>query len=132
MEQGSELWLRWRRGVIGSSDAATIMGENPWSSPAYLMKEKLGLNPPFKGNAATREGQRLERSAREALIKEANFNLIPLVVQDGKSPYVAASLDAISENFDHLFANLGLDEFFDVWVINVEHNHLCSATGCAT
>ncbi len=103
LEQGSTEWLEWRRGVIGASDAPTIMGENPWSSANHLMKDKLGLNPPFHGNAATRDGQYHESFARKALIKEAKFNLIPLVVQDDKVPYFAASLDAVSEDFQHLF-----------------------------
>jgi putative phage-type endonuclease len=103
LEQGSPEWLNWRRGVIGASDAPTIMGENPWGSAKYLMKDKLGLNPPFHGNAATRDGQYHESFARKALIKEAKFNLIPLVVQDDKIPHIAASLDAISEDYKHLF-----------------------------
>ena len=103
LEQGSAEWLNWRRGVIGASDAPTIMGENPWGSAGYLMKDKMGLNPPFHGNAATRDGQYHEPFARKALIKEAKFNLVPLVVQDDKVPHIAASLDAISEDFQHLF-----------------------------
>ena len=64
LEQGSAEWLDWRRGVIGASDAATIMGENPWASARRLLEEKLGLHQSFGGNAATREGHRLEEFAR--------------------------------------------------------------------
>jgi putative phage-type endonuclease len=103
LEQGSQEWLKWRRGVIGASDAPTIMGENPWGSKNYLVKEKLGLNPPFNGNAATREGQFLEEHARRALVAEAGFDLEPMVIQDDKSPHIAASLDAMSANYEHLF-----------------------------
>ena len=67
LEQGSTEWLNWRRGVIGASDAATIMGENPWASSRRLLEEKLGLHRSFSGNAATREGHRLEEFARESL-----------------------------------------------------------------
>jgi siroheme synthase len=28
IEQGTAKWLQWRRGVIGASEAAIIMGEN--------------------------------------------------------------------------------------------------------
>jgi len=103
LEQGSIEWLNWRRGVIGASDAPAIMGENPWTSASYLIKDKLGLNRPFNGNAATREGQRLEEFARRALIKETGTKLIPLVVQDAKIPFIGASLDAISQDFQKLF-----------------------------
>ena len=29
-EQGTSKWLHWRHEGIGASDAATVMGENPW------------------------------------------------------------------------------------------------------
>ena len=70
LEQGSLEWHAWRRGVIGASDAATIMGENPWASAQRLLEEKLGLHRAFGGNAATREGHKLEEFAREALEKK--------------------------------------------------------------
>jgi predicted phage-related endonuclease len=35
LEQGSEVWREWRHKGIGTSDASTIMGENP---PANGMK----------------------------------------------------------------------------------------------
>ena len=49
-----------RSSGIGASEIATILGENPYSSPHDLWMDKLGLRPPFKGNAATRAGQMLE------------------------------------------------------------------------
>src|SRR5690606_2655687 len=33
LEQGSPEWLAWRAEGIGASDAATIMGENPYQTP---------------------------------------------------------------------------------------------------
>lgn len=95
LEQGTSEWLAWRKGVIGASDAPTIMGENPWASPTRLLEEKLGLNREFGGNAATREGNRLEDFGRQALIKKFKRNLWPTVVQDAMDPFLAASLDAI-------------------------------------
>jgi hypothetical protein len=58
--QGTEAWLVWRRRVIGASDAPVIMKENRWTTSHYLMDEKLGIKQGFGGNAATREGHRLE------------------------------------------------------------------------
>ena len=63
IEQGTSEWLNWRKGVIGASDAPTIMGENPWKSPTYLLDEKLGNHKEWGGNEATREGNRLENVA---------------------------------------------------------------------
>jgi putative phage-type endonuclease len=98
LEQGSAAWLEWRRGVIGASDAATIMGENPWSSSKRLLEEKLGLHRAFTGNAATREGHRLEEFARESLEKKYRHKISPTVVQDSKDPFLAASLDGIDSS----------------------------------
>jgi putative phage-type endonuclease len=103
LEQGTAEWRQWRKGVIGASDAPVIMGENPWGSPARLLREKLGLVKEFTGNAATREGHRLEEPARELLAKNYSLNLKPTIVQDSKEPYLAASLDAISSDGRQVF-----------------------------
>jgi putative phage-type endonuclease len=96
IEQGTTEWLNWRKGVIGASDAPTIMGENPWRSPSYLLKEKLGNHKEWGGNEATREGSRLEEVARQIIAKEFKQKLSPAIVQDSKDPFLAASLDALS------------------------------------
>jgi len=36
-------WLEMRKDGLGGSDAATIMGANPWSTPYALFLEKVGL-----------------------------------------------------------------------------------------
>ena len=38
-------WLAWRRGGIGASDIAGILGISPWSSPFAVWAEKLNLLP---------------------------------------------------------------------------------------
>lgn len=103
MKQGTSDWREWRKGVIGSSDAPKIMGENPFSSIEYLTSEKMGLRPEFKGNAATREGNLLEDDARRWLKKEYKLKLKPTIFQDGTTPYLAASLDAIDEDHSQVF-----------------------------
>lgn len=101
--QGSETWLAWRKRVIGASDAPTIMGENPWESAGHLSSEKLGLSRPFAGNAATREGQKLEPEARSAISTKFGVSIRPIVIQDGEIPYVAASLDGLTTENDQVF-----------------------------
>ena len=103
LEQGSLAWHAWRRGVIGASDAATIMGENPWASAQRLLEEKLGLHRAFGGNAATREGHRLEEFAREALEKKFMHKMKPSVVQDSEDPFLAASLDGIDSSKTRIY-----------------------------
>jgi putative phage-type endonuclease len=103
LSQGSSEWHAWRRKVIGSSDAPTVMGENPWASADYLLREKLGLKKPFEGNAATREGQRLEPDARCALSVEYGVDLNPAIIQDSELPFIAASLDGLAEDNSQIF-----------------------------
>ena len=103
LEQGSHQWRAWRRGVVGASDAPTIMGENPWASRSRLLEEKLGIHKEFEGNAATREGHQLEEPARKVLERHFNQKLRPTVVQDANEPFLAASLDAIDETENHVY-----------------------------
>jgi putative phage-type endonuclease len=103
IEQGTDSWLAWRRGVIGASEAAIIMGDNRFKGRQQLMDEKLGRVAPFSGNAATRLGNLHEGPAREALKKKFKQNLNPIVVQDDSDPYLAASLDAINDSKDAIF-----------------------------
>ena len=103
MEQGPDSWRAWRRGVIGASDAPTIMGENPWASPRRLMEEKLGLHREFTGNAATREGHRLEEFARKDLSTKHSRKLRPIIIQDSEEAFLAASLDAMDSSNSHVY-----------------------------
>lgn len=103
LEQGSDEWKYWRKGVIGASDAPIIMGENRWQSAKFLLEEKLGIHPEFAGNAATREGNRLEEEARRLLAKKFKIDLAPSVIQDGELPFLAASLDGIDRKHSQVF-----------------------------
>lgn len=103
LEQGTDSWREWRRGVIGASDASTVMGENPWASPRRLMEEKMGLHREFSGNAATREGSRLEAVARKHLSKKHSRKLRPVIIQDSQHAFLAASLDAMDETNMHVY-----------------------------
>jgi putative phage-type endonuclease len=103
LEQGSREWLDWRKGVIGASDAPTIMGENPWAKPSRLLEEKLGVHKEFHGNAATREGHRLEEIARKEIEQKFGETLRPTIVQDAEHPFLAASLDAINSKYSNLY-----------------------------
>lgn len=103
LKQGSSEWHTWRKGVVGASDAPKIMGENPWGSRSSLMDEKLGLTKEFKGNAKTREGNSLEGDARKSLANKLKLKLKPMIVQDSKEPFLAASLDAICNSYKSIF-----------------------------
>lgn len=53
-------WLKLRKGYIGGSDAAAVVGLNPYSSPYSLWAEKTGRVPGFDGNLTTEVGAYLE------------------------------------------------------------------------
>ena len=50
LRQNTPKWLEWRGQGIGASDAPAVMGENPWKSADYLLKEKCKI-----GRASCRE-----------------------------------------------------------------------------
>lgn len=53
-------WLAQRRRSIGGSDAAALVGMNPYSSPYSVWADKLGKLPPTEENEAIRLGHDLE------------------------------------------------------------------------
>lgn len=53
-------WLANRKNSIGGSDAATIVGLNPYSCPYELWADKLSMIPPKEENEAMRIGHDLE------------------------------------------------------------------------
>lgn len=55
-----EEWLELRSKYIGGSDAAAVVGLNPWCSPYSLWAEKTKRLPAFEGNLATEVGSYLE------------------------------------------------------------------------
>lgn len=60
LEMTHEDWLEHRRNSIGGSDAPSIIGLNPWSSPYTVWADKLGKLPPKEDNEAMRQGRDLE------------------------------------------------------------------------
>jgi putative phage-type endonuclease len=71
-------WLEWRRGGLGGSDVAALIGVSPWASPWDVWRSKR--NPPEeKTNAAMTRGTRLEGAIAEWHRAETRGRL-----QDGK------------------------------------------------
>lgn len=74
-------WLNYRRMGVGGSDAATIVGLNPYGSLFELWSDKLGLLPPKDDSEAMRQGRDFEayvaRRFEEATgLKTRNCNYI--------------------------------------------------------
>ena len=55
-----EEWVQSRKNTIGGSDAATVIGLNPYASQYSLWAEKTGRVPDFEDNEGMRQGRDLE------------------------------------------------------------------------
>lgn len=60
IDMSHEEWLQHRQKSIGGSDASSIIGLNPFSSPYTVWADKLGKIPPKEDNEAMRQGRDLE------------------------------------------------------------------------
>lgn len=70
-----EAWLEERRKGIGGSDAAAILGLNPWKSPYDVWLEKTGRMLPEKPNAAMIRGTVLEPVAADLYAEQTGRKL---------------------------------------------------------
>lgn len=95
--QGSKEWLEWRKGGIGASDIAVIMGTSRYKTPLTLWNEKCGFSLDEPPNAAMRHGIENESVARDWLNENLGLELLPLCVEDEECSYFRASLDG----YDH-------------------------------
>lgn len=55
-------WLDWRRGGVGASDVAAILGISPWDSPWSIWADRMGLLPPKDVTVEMEAGHWLERA----------------------------------------------------------------------
>ena len=105
-KQKSQEWLNQRKGFLTSSDAASALGINPYSTKDELIFKKCGLCKPFTGNIATRHGEKYEDEAIEHYCNvmgmvNYEFGLIPYSQvsrenHDHRLDFLAGSPDGIS------------------------------------
>ena len=94
-----EEWLKHRKGYIGGSEAACIMGLNPWKSNLDLFREKTGKQeaPDLSGNEAVEYGTKAEEHIRALFAldhPELEVSYVPYNSwHNPKYPFAAASLD---------------------------------------
>lgn len=94
--QGSDAWLDERRKHIGASEAATVLGINPWSTPYKLWLDKMGLAEPVEVNDAMRRGTEMEPLARDAFEKMTGLEVFPHCIYHPEHPFMMSSLDGIT------------------------------------
>lgn len=98
MEQNRGKWLELRRGSIGGSDAAAVMGLNPWKSAYTLWLEKTGeLEEEDKSDIeAVHFGEVLEEVvAREFCRREKKQVRKCGLYQSEKYPFLTGSFDRL-------------------------------------
>ncbi len=101
LEQGTEEWLEWRHSGIGASDASTVMGDNQFQLPSELLHQKRNrINT--RPNEKMRIGTSLEPEARDLYIEETGILVEPLCLQSKEYPWLIASMDGITDNYDHI------------------------------
>lgn len=94
-----EAWLKHRKDYIGGSEAACIMGLNPWKSNLDLFREKTGKQeaPDLSGNEAVEYGTKAEEHIRALFAldhPELEVSYVPYNSwHNPKYPFAAASLD---------------------------------------
>jgi putative phage-type endonuclease len=105
MIQGSEDWLTFRRNHLGGTDASVITGLNPFKNKITLWEEKtLGWvkTPSPKEIARMAEGTRMEPIARQGFIDSIGIPFEPVVAEHDQYPYISASYDGISPDFQYI------------------------------
>ena len=91
-----EDWLEARHDGIGGSDAAAIIGVDPYKSALEVYADKLGLTDGKKDTEAMAWGRRLEPLVAEAYGEETGRDLIDHGVhffQSDQHPFLRASID---------------------------------------
>lgn len=94
--QGTPEWKDWRRGGLGGSDVATILGIAPFEdcTRANLIREKVdGWEKPT--NFAMRRGNHKEPAARYLYEQIAECAAPPVCVEHDDAPWMRVSLDGL-------------------------------------
>lgn len=88
-------WLAARKGGIGSSDAAAILGLDPWNSPLSLWLEKTNTVESDEQNEAMRWGQVLEGPIADEFAAREGFAVLPApgVLAHHEIPWLMANPD---------------------------------------
>ncbi len=135
--QGSDSWLEWRRGGIGSSDAPCVMGCDPYRSRNDVLLEKLGQGKPVIVNIAMELGTKWEPAARALHYFETGLEMEPAELVHPEFSYLRASLDGYLEGDHFLEIKYMGEKNFDLIAKTqtpLEHHwvqiqHQCLVTG---
>lgn len=96
LEQGTQEWLEWRKGLITASDVPIIMGVSPYSTARELWERRKGLLAEVQDNPGMRRGRELEPVARDLAEKSIDGFFQPACCQSDEYPFMGASLDGLA------------------------------------
>lgn len=95
-------WLKERRKGVGGSDAAAIVGLNPWATPYTVYLDKLGLLPEKEENEAMRQGRDLEDYVAQRFMEHTGKRVqrYRYMVRNEAYPHALADIDrrVVGEN----------------------------------
>ena len=92
-----EEWRALRKKYIGGSDAACVVGLNPFASAFSLWAEKVGKVPEFEGNLATEVGTFLEEFVAKKFERETGKTVrrCNLSLVNDTYPWAIANVDRL-------------------------------------
>lgn len=97
-----EKWLEERRKGIGGSDAAAIIGLNPWATPYTVYMDKLGMLPEKEDTEAMRQGRDFEEYVARRFTEETGKKVqrCNFMAQSRTYPFARADIDrrVVGEN----------------------------------
>jgi putative phage-type endonuclease len=98
-DQKSDEWLKLRGTMLTASDVATALGDNPYEKPSSLILKKCGVPSEFKGNDATRHGEKYESVARDLYCEKTGEVAHELgLVQHPDIKWLGGSADGVTES----------------------------------
>lgn len=90
-----EDWLKIRKGSIGGSDAAAIVGLNDYSSAYAVWAEKSGLLPEKEDNESMRQGRDLEEYVAQRFAEKTGKKVrrCNAIIYNDLYPFAHANID---------------------------------------
>ena len=96
-DMSREEWLEQRKKGIGGSDASSIMGLNPYSSPLKVYLDKIGKGEDKVTTEAMRQGTDLEQYVAERFCEETGLQVrrCNQILQHPKYDWMLANVDRL-------------------------------------
>ena len=96
-DMSREEWLESRKKGIGGSDASSIMGLNPYSSPLKVYLDKIGKGEDKVTTEAMRQGTDLEQYVAERFCEETGLQVrrCNQILQHPKYDWMLANVDRL-------------------------------------